>query len=162
MKKLPVVAILMAVTAGFQVPAQAQDDKGITIHQEISFDAAPERLYQVLLSSEQFSACTKKSFQNFTASSASIDAREGGTFSLFDGVIIGRILELVPGKRIVEAWRVTGWPEGIYSITRFDLEPTGSGTLLKFDHIGFPAGMKAHLTDGWQQHYWDALHSYLK
>ncbi len=33
--------------------------KGITIHQEISIKASPERLYAIFLSSKQFSECTK-------------------------------------------------------------------------------------------------------
>jgi len=140
----------------------ADSAKGITIHQEVYFGVAPERVYQALLSSEQFSASTKKSFDMFTASSAKIDPREGGSFSLFDGHIIGRILELVPGKRIVEAWRVVDWPDGVYSIVRFDLDPKGTGTQLRFDHIGFPDGLKEHLAGGWQQHYWDALTTYFQ
>src|SRR5437773_5734074 len=35
---------------------------GITIHQEINFKVTPQRLYRTLLSSKEFSACTKKSF----------------------------------------------------------------------------------------------------
>ncbi|HWD86651.1 MAG TPA: SRPBCC domain-containing protein [Mucilaginibacter sp.] len=137
-------------------------DSGIVIHQEISFKASPGRIYEILLSSKQFSECTKKSFDNFTAASAKIDPVPGGTFSVFDGHITGRILELVPGQRIVEAWRVVDWPAGIYSIARFELRPEGSGSKLIFDHTGFPEGLKAHLTEGWQQHYWDALTKYLQ
>jgi activator of HSP90 ATPase len=175
MKRLPAVAICLALISVFHAHGYTQNStamnehannadsaKGITIHQEIDFSVAPGQLYQVLLSAGQFSACTKKSFNMFTASSAKIDARDGGSFSLFDGHIVGRILELVPGKRIVEAWRVVDWPEGVYSIARFELEPKGSGTRLSFDHIGFPEGLKEHLTSGWQQHYWDALSKYFQ
>ena len=176
MNKLRIVVVFLAATVIFQSPAKAQKNKavmnehvnsadsvkGITIHQEVYFGVVPEQLYKALLSSEQFSASTKQSFDMFTASSANIDAREGGSFSLFDGHIIGRILELVPGKRIVEAWRVVDWPEGVYSIARFDLVPKGPGTQLSFDHIGFPEGLKQHLTSGWQQHYWDALGKYFQ
>ncbi len=136
--------------------------KGITIHQEISFKTSPQRLYEILLSSKQFSACTKKSFDNFTPASASIDPVVGGVFSLFDGHINGRILELVPNQRIVEAWRVIDWPAGVYSIAKFEFRQQGSETLVIFDHVGFPEGLKQHLSDGWQQHYWDALTKYLK
>jgi activator of HSP90 ATPase len=136
--------------------------KGIAIHQEVSFKANPKQVYETLLSSKQFSECTKKSFDNFTAASAGIDPVTGGTFSLFDGVITGRIIELVPNQRIVEVWRVSDWPSGIYSIVRFELKADGSGTRLIFDHTGFPEGLKAHLTIGWQQHYWDALTKYLQ
>jgi activator of HSP90 ATPase len=138
----------------------ADSARGIVIHQEISFKAAPQQVYSTLLDSKEFSACTKSSFDMFTVSSAKIDAKEGGTFSLFDGHIVGRILELVPNERIVEAWRVVDWAPGAYSIARFDLLPDGSGTKLIFDHIGFPDGLKEHLTTGWQQHYWDALKKY--
>jgi activator of HSP90 ATPase len=162
MKVLSATVIFLAATALFAPQTHAQNDKGITIHQEAYFGVAPERLYQTLLSSEQFSACTKRSFDMFTASSAKIDPREGGSFSLFDGHIIGRIVDLTPGKRIVEAWRVVDWPEGVYSIARFDLEPKDSGTQLSFDHIGFPAGLKEHLATGWQEHYWNALTKYFQ
>jgi activator of HSP90 ATPase len=137
-------------------------DTGITIHQEVSFKASPQQIYEVLLSSVKFSACTKKSFADFSAMSAKIDSTVGGTFSVFDGHIIGRILELVPNQRIVEAWRVVDWPAGIYSIAKFELKPQGSGTTLIFDHTGFPKGLKEHLASGWQQHYWEALTKYLQ
>ncbi len=135
--------------------------KGITIHQEINFNASPQQLYRILLSSKEFSDCTKKSFENFTAMSAKIDPKVGGTFSVFDGHIIGRILELVPNRRIVEAWRVVDWPAGDYSIAKFEFTPQGSGTKLIFDHTGFPEDLKEHLSIGWQQHYWNAINKYL-
>src|SRR5437016_1085482 len=81
-------------------PAQ-DSSKDITIHQEINFKANSTQLYETLLSSKKFSDCTKKSFSAFTEMSANIDDKVGGTFSLFDGHIIGRILELVPNQRIV-------------------------------------------------------------
>jgi len=140
----------------------ADSVKGITIHQEIYFKASPQSVYQTLLSSKKFSDCTKKSFDMFTANSANIDSAVGGTFSVFDGHIIGRILELVPNLRIVEAWRVVDWPEGVYSIARFEFKQQGIGAKLIFDHIGFPEGLKEHLSIGWQQHYWDALIKYLQ
>jgi activator of HSP90 ATPase len=136
--------------------------KDITIHQEIDFALAPGQLYEALLSSKQFSESTKKSFPIFTDNSATIIPLKGGTFSLFDGHIIGMIVELVPDKRIVEAWRVVDWPAGVYSIAKFEFRPQGSGTKLIFDHTGFPVGLKDHLASGWQEHYWDALRKYFQ
>ena len=135
---------------------------GITIHQVVNLKASPQRVYEVLLSSKQFSDCIRKSFDNFSTGSAHIDSVVGGSFSLFDGHIIGRILELIPNQRIVEAWRVVDWPAGDYSIARFELIPSGSGTQITFDHIGFPKGLKEHLAIGWQEHYWDALAKYFE
>lgn len=136
--------------------------KGITIHQEIYFKVSPQQVYETLLSSKQFSESTYKSDSNFSAISANIENTVGGAFSLFDGHIIGRILELVPNQRIVQAWRVVDWPAGIYSIARYELKTQGSGTLLVFDHIGFPEGLKKHLSIGWQKHYWGALNKYFQ
>jgi activator of HSP90 ATPase len=167
-KEFPAVIIFLATVFIFlQSPVIAQNNiadslKGITIHQEIDFNVSPKRLYETLLSSKQFSDCTKKSFGVFSATSASIDAAAGGSFSVFDGHIAGRIVELVPNERIVEAWRVGDWPAGVYSIAKFELKAQGSGTHLIFDHTGFPAGLKEHLTIGWQQHYWDALIKYFQ
>ena len=134
----------------------------ITIHQEVDFKVAPHQLYETLLSSKEFSASVKKSFPNFSDNSATINPTVGGTFSLFDGHIIGRILELIPDHRIVEAWRVVDWPAGVYSIATFELKPKALGTTLIFDHVGFPEGLKEHLAEGWQQHYWDALNKYFQ
>ncbi|HEY2509792.1 MAG TPA: SRPBCC domain-containing protein, partial [Polyangiaceae bacterium] len=82
---------------------------------------------------------------------------EGAPFSVFGGHITGRHVELVPGKRVVQAWRAKTWPEGLYSIARFELEAKGAGTRLVFDHEGFPADMQEHLAKGWHSNYWDKL-----
>ncbi len=158
----PPLAAQMKSTKMNAAEKSTDSSTGIIIHQEISFNARPQQIYEVLLSSTAFSACTKKSFDNFTATSAHIDSVVGGTFTVFDGHIIGRILELVPNQRIVEAWRVVDWPAGIYSIAKFEFEPQGSGTKLIFDHTGFPQGLKEHLALGWQEHYWEALTKYLQ
>jgi activator of HSP90 ATPase len=135
---------------------------GITIHQEIDLKASPQKVYETLLSSKKFSDCTKLSFDNFTSMSAKIDSTVGAPFSVFDGHIIGRVLELVPAKRIVEAWRVIDLPEGIYSIAKFEFKQTANGTKIIFDHTGFLNGLKEHLSTGWTQHYWEALSKYLQ
>ena len=127
----------------------AQSDKSITIHQEIEFNASPQQLYEALLDSKQFT--------EFSGRPAQINREVGGAFSLFKGHIIGRNLELVPNQRIVQAWRVVTWPEGAYSIVRFELKPQGSGTRVIFDHIGFPEGLHDHLAEGWEENYWSLL-----
>ena len=123
------------------------------IHYEIEFKAPPQRIYSVLLDARQFAA--------FTGMAADIEARPGGAFTLFGGLIAGRNIELVENQRIVQAWRPSSWAAGIYSIAHFELKAQGSDTLLVFDHIGFPAGLYDHLDAGWQGHYWEPLRKYL-
>jgi activator of HSP90 ATPase len=138
-----------------RTPPPADDpSKAITIHQEIDFNASPQRIYEALLDTKQFSA--------FSGRRAEIDREVGGAFSLFDGHIAGRNVELVPNKRIVQAWRTADWPEGVYSIARFELKTQGSGTHLVFDHTGFPKGLRDHLAEGWDGHYWLLLKKYLR
>jgi len=132
--------------------ASARSDKSITIHQEIEFNASPQQLYEALLDSKRFT--------EFSGRPAEINPEVGGAFSLFKGHIIGRNLELVPNQRIVQAWRVVTWPEGAYSIVRFELKPQGSGTRVIFDHIGFPEGLHDHLAEGWEENYWSLLKKY--
>jgi activator of HSP90 ATPase len=141
-------------------PNTAVSPNSATIHMEVDFNASPERLYEALLDSKQFCEFTAQS-KMFSAKSATIDSTEGGAFSLFDGRITGRNVELIPNKLIVQAWRVANWPEGVYSIAKFEFKPQGSGTHLVFDHTGFPEEMHDHLLAGWQSNYWDPLAKYL-
>jgi activator of HSP90 ATPase len=111
------------------------------IHQEISFAADVARVYRALTDTAEFD----KVVQLSTAMNSSmktelgtkptqIDPTPGGAFSLFGGYVTGRMLELIPDTRIVQAWRGGSWDEGLYSIARFALSHTGAGTKLTFDH----------------------------
>lgn len=124
------------------------------IHQEVSIGASPERIYKAFVDSAQFSALTG-------GAPAEISTENGGKFSCFGGAISGINVELVPGKRIVQAWRVGNWPEGLYSLVRFELEPEGTGTKLVFDHSGFPEAEAEHLAAGWHERYWEPLKKFL-
>ena len=135
--------------------------KSIPIHQEVDFKASPKRLYKALLDSKQFSEFSAQ-LGEFSAKSAKINRTEGGAFTLFDGYITGRNVELVPNQRIVQAWHDKEWPAGVYSIVKFELKSQGSGTHLVFDHTGFPENSREHLAAGWKSHYWDPIKKYLR
>ena len=126
---------------------------GTTIHQEIDFNAPLARIYEILLDAKQFSA--------FSKDTAEIQPEAGAAFRLFGGRIEGRNVELVPNQRIVQAWRPSAWPAGVYSIVRFELVAHGTGTRINFDHTGFPEDNWEHLNAGWSLHYWEPLRSYL-
>src|SRR5262249_36822912 len=92
---------------------------------------------------------------------ASIDASAGGAFSLFGGFIGGRTIELVPGARLVQAWRAQNWDPGVYSLVRFTLAADGAGTRVVLAHTSFPPGHETHLAGGWASNYWEPLTKYL-
>jgi len=135
-------------------PGASAPNNSITIHQELDFQVEPQRLYEALLDSKQFSA--------FSGRPAEIVPTVGGAFSLFGGHIVGRNVELVPNRRIVQVWRVVDWPEGAYSIVKFELKVQGASTHLVFDHTGFPEGLRDHLAAGWESNYWALLKKYLQ
>jgi uncharacterized protein YndB with AHSA1/START domain len=118
------------------------------------FKASPQRVYDALTDGHQFAQLTGRAV-------AEMSREPGGKFSCFDGIILGRQIELVPGQRIVEAWREATWPPGVYSIAKFELMPENSGTRLLLDHTGFPEGAGAHLAIGWGENYWEPLKKYL-
>lgn len=122
------------------------------IHQEVVIKANRKRVYEVLTDTEQFRKLSG-------GMNTQISREPGGAFSLFGGVITGRQIELVPGERIVQAWR-SEWAPGDYSIARFVLLDQGSDTKIVFDHTGFPQGAAEHLATGWKEHYWDGLARY--
>ena len=125
-----------------------------TVHQEIVFAAAPERIYDAYMDSRKHS--------QFTANGdANISREAGGEFSAHGGAILGRNVELVPNRRIVQAWRVADWDEGVYSMVRIELKPEGSGTRLVLDHAALPEGAEDHIDGGWHERYWDPLKKYL-
>src|ERR1700724_3257887 len=112
-----------------EAPSAAANQARSSLHQEIELRALPQRIYEIILDSKQFAA--------FTGMPATIDPAAGGAFSMFGGMIVGRNVELIPGQRIVQAWRPTHWEPGIYSIAPFVFKPKAGGTLVVLDHKRF-------------------------
>jgi activator of HSP90 ATPase len=138
------------------------------IHQERVFKAGRRRVYDALTVEGQFdriiqlSGVMKADAMAKTQQPTKLSARAGADFALFGGYIVGRQIELVPNELIVQAWRVSNWARGTYSIARFELtDQDGGSTQLVFDHRAFPKGLAAHLASGWQQNYWDPLTKFL-
>ena len=95
-------------------------------------------------------------------SPAEIDPKPGGAFSLFGGMVVGRNIELVPNQRIVQAWRVVAdFPDGVYTMVKFELIPRDSQTSVILDQTGFAEGDFDHLSLGWHSHYWEPLKIFL-
>ena len=126
-----------------------------TITQTIQVGASPDDVYDALMDS--------KKHARFTGSPARISSKVGGDFSAWDGYISGKNLELVPGKRIVQEWKTTEWPEG-YPPSRLEitLAKKRGGTELKMVHSRVPAEQSDDYTDGWMSSYWDPLCAFFR
>src|SRR5262245_45391247 len=102
-----------------------------TIKQRVKFRAAPAVLYDILTDSKKHSAITGRR--------AEISRKIGGAFSASGNDVSGVNVDLVPGKRIVQAWRHRRFPEGIFSMAAVTLTPTADGgTDLVLTHRGVP------------------------
>jgi activator of HSP90 ATPase len=164
-----IVASLGLVTGASGDPAAKSPEGEISnsnaaIHQEIGFAADAARVYRALTDAAEFdkvvqlSAAMNSSMKTRLGTTPTqIDPTPGGAFSLFGGYVTGRMLELIPDTRIVQAWRAGSWDEGLYSIARFALSHAGAGSTLTFDHTGFPNAEAAHLAEGWHINYWQPL-----
>src|ERR1041385_332169 len=102
-----------------------------TIKLKTHFKAPPLVIYELLTDPRKLRAITGKP--------AAIDRAPGGRFSNYSGAITGICVDLLRGKRIVQAWREREFPAGIFSMATFNLTPSKSGgTELVLTHRGVP------------------------
>jgi uncharacterized protein YndB with AHSA1/START domain len=136
----------------------------MSIHQQATIEATPRQVYAVLADPGALSALS--GMGGHPAGAASGHA-EGAEFTAFDGHVTGRQVELVPGSRIVQAWRFPDWAPGTYTVVRFTLEAVdNSKTRVRVDQQGYPDGADArgchptwhdHLAEGWTMFYLNPL-----
>lgn len=129
----------------------------MAIHQEAVIGASPEQVYECLTSGEIFAAVTGQPAQ--------MSDRAGEPFRLFGGRVEGRQVDLVPGERVVQAWRFGGahpeaWEPGVYSIVRFSLRAEGAATRFVIDHDAIPPESQDRIELGYPSFYQGPLIRY--
>src|SRR5579859_121560 len=96
-----------------------------------------------------------------TGGQATASAEPGAEFVAWDGYITGRNLELIPGERIVQAWRTTRFPEDHEdSIVTLTFEERDGGTLMTLSHSNVPEGHLGYEQGGWQKSYFEPMIAY--
>jgi activator of HSP90 ATPase len=120
----------------------------------VTLPAGPQEIYDAWLSGKEHS--------KFTGSKATASARKKGSFTAWDGYISGKNLELKKGKRIVQSWRTTEFPNNAEdSILELRLEKKeGSKTALTLIHTNIPKGQGARYKGGWKTHYFEPMKDY--
>lgn len=126
------------------------------IKQVVLFNASPHDVYELIMD--------EKKHTKIAGSACKVSRVVGGSFSVFDGWTIGKNLELVSDKKIVQSWRVndTAWPKGHDSIVKFVFRKSAKGTKLEFSHEKIPSGWKSDLAKGWNAYYWKPMKELLK
>jgi len=130
-----------------------------TIKQRVKLKADPATVYELLADSRKHSALTGKR--------ASISTKVGGPFSIGEDAVesdvTGINVDLVRGRRIVQAWRHRRFPEGIFSMVAVTLKPTpDGGTELVLVHRGVPKDLIPETEQAWRDQYWHRMKAFLE
>jgi uncharacterized protein YndB with AHSA1/START domain len=121
-----------------------------TIRQKVTIPATPEEIYEAYTN--------PKIHSEFTGSKATGKPKVGEKFTAWDEYISGKYLELEKGKKIVQEWVDTDWPDGYPpSIFELTFKATAEGTEISMVQSNIPAAMDKELLDGWTEFYWDPL-----
>ena len=124
-----------------------------TIRQKVIINAIPEEVYDALMDPKKHAA--------FTGDEASGSSEVGGEFIAWGGYITAKNIELERGKRIVQEWSTSEWPEG-YPPSRLEigLKANPEGTELVMMHSQVPEEQADDYDQGWHEHYWNRLNRY--
>jgi activator of HSP90 ATPase len=127
--------------------------KATTIKQKTLIPATPDEVYNAFIEAKKHSA--------FTGSKATCDPKIGGAFTAWDGYISGSNLELVKGKKIVQEWSTTDWPDK-FPPSRLELtfKEAKGGTEISMIHSNVPAEQADDLAEGWNEFYWKPMKEY--
>lgn len=112
---------------------------------------SPKAVYDALMDSKTHAA--------ITGGGAKISRKIGGAVSAYDGYAIGKNIELIEGKKIVQTWRAVDdtWPEDHDSEIIFELKKSAKGTEINFTHKNVPADRVAEFKKGWIDFYWNPM-----
>lgn len=126
-----------------------------TIKQRVKLKAAPATVYDLLADSDKHTAVTGRK--------AAISREIGGPFSIDGNEVTGINVDLVPGRRIVQAWRHRRFPEGVFSMAAVTLTATpDGGTELVLTHRGVPKDLIPDTEQAWRDQYWARMKAYLE
>jgi uncharacterized protein YndB with AHSA1/START domain len=121
-----------------------------TIKHKVRFKAPPETIYDLLADARKRTEVTGRK--------AVMSDKVGGKFSTDAGQVTGVNVDLVPGRRLVQAWRRKDFPEGVYSMAAITLDSTsGGGTELVLTHRGVPKHLLDQIEDYWRKVYWTPM-----
>ena len=126
-----------------------------TLTQKILFkNSKPETLYNMFLTGKHHSA--------FIGGEAKISSKEGAAFSVYDGYAVGKNLQLIKDKLIVQSWFAADWSErDLDSTLILLLEEKGKDTIINMTHANIPNAHVKGIKQGWTDFYWKPWRKYL-
>jgi activator of HSP90 ATPase len=130
------------------------EKKIVTIKQVVFIPAKPEEVYDAIMDEKKHAA--------FTGSKAVINPKVGGKFTAWDGYISGKNIKLERGKRIVQEWKTTEWPDYPPSMLELLFKSKNNGTELTMVHSKVPLEQAESYRKGWYDSYWEPMKKYFK
>jgi activator of HSP90 ATPase len=112
--------------------------------------AQPEEVYLALTN--------PVSIEIWTGEQAEMVAEPGTEFSLWEGSILGKNLEFVEGKKIVQQWYFGD--QETESIVTIKLHPDKNGTSVELRHANIPDQDYDDIVEGWNNAYFGSLEEF--
>jgi len=126
-----------------------------TIRQVVIVDASPADVFETYVNPKKHAA--------FTGSAATGTPKVGSKFTAWDGYISGKYVKLEKGKRILQEWTTSEWPEGYPpSLVELTLVAKGKKTELTMVHSKVPAEQASNYEGGWMESYWEPLKEFFR
>lgn len=122
---------------------------GKTVKQSAFFKASPRAVFLMIIDEHKHS--------QFTGAKATVEHKVGGKFTAYGNDLSGFTLEVIPNKKIVQAWRASDWPKGHYSLVTFAFAPEKGGTRLDFTQVDVPDDQYRGISQGWKDYYWKPM-----
>lgn len=116
-----------------------------------TINALPEEVYAALT--------TEATIMLWTGDKASFIAEPGTEFSMWDGSIVGKNIELVPGKKLVQQWYF-GEEQAEPSIVTIKLHAQKNVTSLELKHTNIPDEDYEDIVDGWTYNYMQDMNEF--
>ena len=86
---------------------------------------------------------------------AQMVAEPGEEFSMWEGDITGRIIELVTDKKVVQEWYFG--ETDVESVVTINISPLGGASVVVVEHTNIPDDDFENIAEGWVEYYMGAI-----
>ena len=112
--------------------------------------APPEDVYLALTN--------PNTIQLWSGEEAEMSTEAGSEFSLWDGSIVGKNLEFIDGKKVVQQWYFG--EQTADSIVTIILHPHQEGTSVELKHTNIPDEDFDDIVEGWKENYFGSIREF--
>ena len=110
-----------------------------------------------------FTALTNPfSIELWSGNQAVMSTEVGFEFSLWDGDIIGKNIEVLTNKKLVQEWYFGEEEEELKSIVTIKLWEKNSNTSVELNHSNIPDEAYENIVEGWNEAYFGAIKALLE